>query len=196
MANTPRHSERESHSERETTEGVHTGARRTAEQATRAMADATERAARAGVESIRRNAESVSNHWRSGSDAANRLAERSMDRFSKMFGMSDDAAREAMQRTSGNLQALVDSTTIAAGGLQNVAGEWMRFAQSRLEDNLDHFDGLMNCRTVHDCLALQSEIARDNVEALLDSVRRAAELSTQVAEEAMRKIGRPALAPQ
>jgi hypothetical protein len=193
MANNPRHSERESH---ETTEAMQTAARRTAEQASRAMADATERTAQAGVESIRRNAESVSSHWRSNSEAANRLAERSMDHFSKMFGISDDAAREAMQRSSGNLQALIDGTTIAAGGLQNVAGEWMRFAQSRIETNLNHFDDLMDCRTMHDCLALQTEIVRDNFEALMQSARRAAEVSTQVADEAMRKIGRPPLAPQ
>jgi phasin family protein len=196
MANNPRHSERELHSERESTEGVQTAARRTAEQATRAMADATERTAQAGVESIRRNAENVSSHWRSNSEAANRLAERSMDQFSKMFGIGGDAAREAMQRSSGNVQALIDGTTIAAGGLQNVAGEWMRFAQSRIETNLDHLDDLMGCRTMHDCLALQTEIVRDNFEALMQSARRAAELSTQVADEAMRKIGRPPLAPQ
>jgi phasin family protein len=171
-------------------------ARRTAEQATRTVTDATERTARAGAEAMRRNAENVSNHWRTNSEAANRLAERSMDQFSKMFGISDSAAREAMQRSSGNLPALVDGTTIAAGGLQNVAGEMMRFVQSRLENNLEHFNDLMACRTMHDCVALQTEIVRDNFEALLQSVRRAAELSTQTADEAMRKIGEAPLAPQ
>ena len=196
MANNPRHSERETAPERDTNEAMQTAARRTAEQATRTMADATERTAQAGVESIKRSAESVSSHWRSNSEAANRLAERSMDQFSKMFGISDDTARAAMQRSSGNLQALVDSATIAAAGLQNVAGEWMRFTQSRLENNLDHLDDFMDCRTMQDCLALQTEIVRDNVEALLHSVRRAADLSTQVADEAMRKIGKAPLAPR
>jgi hypothetical protein len=78
--------------------------------------------------------------------------------------------------------------------LQNVAGEWMRFAQSRIESNPDHFDDLMGCRTMHDCLALQTEIVRDNFESLMQSARRAAELSAQVADEAVRKIGRPPLA--
>lgn len=160
------------------------------------MSDATERTARVGVEVLRRNAESISSQWRSSSEAANRIAERSMDQFSKMFGINSETARETMQRSSGNLQALMESTTIVAGGLQNVAGEWMRFAQSRFEDNLDHLDELMGCRTMQDCLALQTEIARDNFEALLQSVRRAADLSTQVADEAVRKIGEPTLAPR
>lgn len=190
MANHPRQSERES------TEAMQNTARRTAEQATRTMTEATERTARASAEAVRRNAEGISSQWRSNSEVANRLAERSMDQFSKMFGISDTAAREAMQRSSGNLQALVDSTTIAAGGLQNVAGELMRFVQSRVEDNLDHLDDLMGCRTMHDYVAVQTEIVRDNFEALLQSMRRAAELSTQVADEAMRKIGEAPLAPQ
>ncbi|MGA8952604.1 MAG: phasin family protein [Xanthobacteraceae bacterium] len=192
MANNPRQAERE------TNEAGQTSTRRAAEQTaqtTRSMADATERTARTGAEAVRRNAENLSNNWRSGSEAASRMAERSMDQLAKMFGLSSDTARQTMQRSSGNLQAVIESTTIIAGGLQNVSGEWMRFAQSRLEDNLDRFDELMGCRTVQDCLALQTEIVRDNLEALLQSMRRASELSGRMANDAMQKIGDTTLAP-
>jgi phasin family protein len=192
MANNPRQSEREAS---ETSHAV----KRAAEQATqtgRAMAEQAERTARAGTEAVRRNAETMSSHWRSGSEAANRIAERSVDQFAKVFGLSSDATKEAMQRSSGNLQALMESTTIIAGGLQNVSGEWMRFAQSRLEENLDHFDDLMGCRTMQEILGLHTEIVRENFEAMLQSLRRASELSTHVADDAIRKISEPTLAPQ
>jgi phasin family protein len=159
------------------------------------MSEATERAARAGAEAVRRNAENLNESWRSGTDAASRMAERSMDQFSKMFGLSSDTARQTLQRSSGNLQAVIESTNIVASGLQNVSGEWMRFAQSRFEDNLDRFDDLMGCRTLQDCLALQTEIVRDNFEALLQSMRRTSELSSRVADDAMQKIGDTTLAP-
>ena len=190
MANNPRQAERE------TNEAGQTSTRRAAEQTaqtTRSMADATERTARTGAEAVRRNAENLSNNCTS--EAASRMAERSMDQLAKMFGLSSDTARQTMQRSSGNLQAVIESTTIIAGGLQNVSGEWMRFAQSRLEDNLDRFDELMGCRTVQDCLALQTEIVRDNLEALLQSMRRASELSGRMANDAMQKIGDTTLAP-
>jgi phasin family protein len=192
MANNPRQAERD------TNEASHASTRRTAEQSTqtaRTLSEATERTAHASAEAIRRNAESMSENWRSSSDVASRMAERSMDQFAKMFGMSGDTAKQTMQRSSGHLQAMIESTTIIAGGLQNVSGEWMRFAQSRLEDNLDHFDELMGCRTFHDCLALQTEMVRDNFEALLQSVRRTSELSTRLADDAMQKIGDTTLAP-
>ena len=193
MANNPRQAERE------TTETGQASTRRAAEQTAqtaRTMSEATERTARAGAEAVRRNTENLNESWRIGTDAASRMAERSMDQFSKMFGLSSDTARQTLQRSSGNLRAVIESTTIIiAGGLQNVSGEWMRFAQSRFEDNLDRFDELMDCRTVQDCLALQTEIVRDHFEALLQSMRRASELSTRVADDAMQKIGETTLAP-
>lgn len=192
MANNPRQAERE------TNEMGQASTRRAAEQTTqtaRTMSEATERTARAGAEAVRRNTENLNESWRSSTDAASRMAERSMDQFSKMFGLSGDAARQTLQRSSGNLQAVIESTAVIAGGLQNVSGEWMRFAQSRFEDNLDRFDELMDCRTVQDCLALQTEIVRDHFGALLQSMRRASELSTRVADDAMQKIGNTTLAP-
>lgn len=192
MANNPRQAEGE------TNEAGHASTRRAAEQTTRTartISEAAERTARTSAEAIRRNAENLSENWRSSSETAGRMAERSMDQFTKMLGLSGETARQTMQRSSGNLQALIESTTIIAGGLQNVSGEWMRFAQTRFEDNLDRFDELMACRTVYDCLALQTEIVRDNFEALLQSMRRASELSSQVADDAMQKIGDTTLAP-
>jgi phasin family protein len=193
MANNPRQADRE------TNEMGQAASRRAAEQATqtaRTMSEATERTARAGAEAVRRNTEGMSESWRSSTDTAGRIAERSMDQFSKMFGLTSDTARQTMQRSSGNLQAMIESTTVIAGGLQNLSGEWMRFAQSRFEDNLDRLDEVMGCRNVQDCVALQTEIVRDNFEALLQSVRRASELSTRLANEAMQKIGDTTLAPQ
>ena len=192
MANHPRQSERESNEAGQAT-------RRAAEQSTqnsRTMVEEAERTARAGAEAARRNAETMSSHWRSNSDLAGRIAERSIDRFSKMFGLGSDTARQTIERSSGNLQALMESTTIIAGGLQNVSGEWMRFVQSRFEDNMDHFDDLMGCRTLQECVARQTEMVRDNFEAFLHSVRRASELSTQVADDAVRKVGDATLAPR
>ncbi len=189
MANNPRQAERD------TNEAGHASTRRTAEHTATVLSEATERTARAGAEAVRRNAENMTETWRSSTDAAGRIAERSMDQFSKTFGLSSETVRRTLQRSSGNLQAVIESTTIVAGGLQNVSGEWMRFAQSRFEDNLDHFDELMGCRTFQDCLALQTEMVRDNFEALLQSMRRASELSTRLADDAMQKIGDTTLAP-
>jgi phasin family protein len=160
------------------------------------MSDAAERTARVGTEAFRRNAETISSTWRNSSEAATRIAERSVDQFSKLFGLSGDTARETMQQSAGNVQALIESSTFVVDGLQNVSGEWMRFVQSRVEENLEHFEELMACRTPHECLAVQTRMVRDNFEALLHSARRASEVSTKLADNAVRRISDSALAPR
>ncbi len=172
--------------------------RETVEQATRtsrAMSDAAKRTAQAGAEAFRRNAEGLSNAWRESGETATRIAERSMDQFTKLFGFNGDTARQTMQQSAENVQALIDSSTVFAGALQNLSGEWMRFLQQRVEGNLEHIDDFMGCRSPHECLELQTRIVRDNIEALLHTARRTSELSTQLAEDAVKRMNEAATAP-
>ena len=164
-------------------------------QTSRTMADAAERTARAGADAVRRNADSMTSSWQTSSDAASRIAERSMNQFSRLFGLSDNAT-QTVQQSASNLQSVIDSTTVIAGGLQNISEEWMRFAQSRIEENLERFDEMMGCRNIQECLALQAEMVRDNFEALLHSARRTSELSTKAAGEAVSKMSNSTIAPR
>lgn len=193
MATNPRQAERESRdASHETTRKV---ADETA-QTSRSMADAGSRTMRAGADNIQRNADRLGGTLRVGRATADRIAERSFDQISKIFGLTGDTARQSMQQTSGNLQALMESTTIVAGGLQDVAAEWMRFGQSRIEQNFDHFDQLLECRSLQEQLALQTQIARDHLEAFLRSARQTSERSTQIADEAVRTVSELSLAPE
>jgi phasin family protein len=185
--------------ERDTIETGHEATRRAADQTSqvgRTMSDAAENTARAGSDAFRRNTESIGKTWRESSQAATRIAERSMDQFSRLFGLTGDGARETMQQSAGNVQALIDSSTVVVSGIQNLSGEWLRFVQNRIEENLDHFEELLGCRTPQECMALQTRIVRDNLEALLQSARRTSELSTKLADEAVRRMSDSALAPR
>jgi phasin family protein len=189
MASNPRSSEREAGDVAETT-------RRATEHAARGLSEASERTTRAGAEAFQRNAERLNVSWRSGSETANRMAERSMEQLSRLFGLSGETARQTVQQSSSNIQAMLESTTILADGLQDLSGEWLRFAQDRLERNMEHFDQLLGCRSPHDYLALQTRIAREGFEAMLQSARRACERSTRSADEAARRMSEASVAPQ
>lgn len=114
--------------------------------------------------------------------------ERSVDQFAKVFGFSGENAKGAAQQSSENLQAMVESSTVLAKGIQDISSEWIRLAQSRVTKNLDGFDALLRCRSVQDLVAVQSELARDNMEQILNNSRHIAERSVQVASEAAQKI--------
>jgi hypothetical protein len=187
------------HAERETAEVAEDAARRTTEQVaqvSRTAAAAGERATRATGEATLHNAEKLSQTWQSGSEAASRIIGRSVDQFSKMFGLSGETARQAVQQSSGNLQAVMEGSSIIADGLSNVSGEWMRFSQNWVEQNLENLDRLRECRTLQDCLTMQSQMVRDNLEAVLHSARRTSELAMKMADEAIRRMGEPSIAPR
>ena len=191
MASNPRQVERESsdigqETRKATNQAAHTG---------RTMADAAERTARAGAEVFQRNAVRGSEAWQSGTDAASRVAQRSLEQLSKMLGVSAETARETVEQSSGNMQAVMESTSIIAGGLQDVAAEWFRFVQARIEKNLDHVDQLRECRSLQAYMALQTQIVRDNLEALLQSTHRVSERTTQFAGTAMRRMSDTPVAP-
>ena len=169
--------------------------RRDSEEVTRAFSEATERAARTGAEAFQRNAERFNDSWRNGSEAANRLTERAMEQVNKTLGLSGKAARRTLQQSSGNVQAILESTTIIADNLQDLSAEWLRFAQERLERNAEHFNQLFGCRSPQDCISLHTRIARENLEALLQTAHRASERATKSMDESVRKISETSVAP-
>jgi phasin protein len=161
-------------------------------QISRTMSETAERASRAASEAARRNAETFSNTC----EAATRIAERSLEQFSNLLGLNGDNARERAKESAASVQALLDTSTIVTRGMQNVSGEWMRFMQNRVEENLKRFDEMMSCRTVHDSLALQARMARDNCEAFMQTARRTSELSAKLADDAVKQMSDAALPPR
>jgi hypothetical protein len=189
MATSPRHGQRESTDE---------ATRRVGDQAaqiTRATTEATQRTARVGSEALREYADSASETWRTGSETASRIAQRSMDQLSRIFGLSGDAARQAVEQSSNGAQVFLESTSLVAHTCQDVSEEWMRFVQSTSERNLERLDQLMGCRSIPDCFALQAQAIRDTFEAFLHSARRTSQCSTQAIDQAARRMS-GALAPQ
>jgi phasin family protein len=189
MAN-PRHEKEATRHEKETV--GQTVTRKMADEtssAVRTMADLGERAARAGSDVIQQNAEAAQQAWQSASEVATRLTERSTEQFAFAFGiMGGEAQQKAAQRSSRNLEAIVQSSAILASGAQSISHEWFDFARNRTEQNFGRLDAMMHCRTPQEITAVQIEVVRENLEDLLQSTRRIAEVSMQTVDEAVRKM--------
>jgi hypothetical protein len=184
MATNPRQGEREPSDAAQET-------RKAGEQVTqtaRVMGEAAERTTHTGAETFRRNADATGEAWEGGSAAASRIAQRSMEQLTKMIGLGGETTKEALQHTAGNMQAVLESTTVVAGGMQGVVGELMRFAENRAEHNLEHLDRLRQCRNLHDLFAEQTQMVRDNFEAFLQSAQRASERTTEMTRAAMERM--------
>lgn len=169
--------------------------RRVSEETDRAAqmaAEVSEHAARAGSEIVQRQTEVVNQAWETTNKMAAQLTQQSASQFARAFGLSGEEAQQAAQRSSVNLDAVIGSSAAIAEAMQKISREWMEFAQSRLEQNLERFQALTRCRTPQDFAAVQSEVVRDNLEGFVQSARRTAEISARMADDAMRKLAESA----
>src|SRR3712207_5195313 len=151
-------------------------------------ANASQQAARAGAEIAGRSTETVQQIVQSTVHMATRATERSVEQFAQVFGFPGRQTEETAQRSSQNIEALAEASTVLAQGAQEISREWLSLAQNRFQRNLDGFNELLRCRTLQDFIAVQSSLARDNLEQILGNSRRIAELSVKVADQAAQKI--------
>ena len=141
--------------------------------------------------------------WRDHSEAvqssaeiAARLTECSADQFGRVFGISGDEAYKAAQKSSDNLNAIIQSTSVLAVVTQSISREWVNFTRERMEQNFNRFESLLRCRTPQDLAAVQSEVLRDNLESFLQCTRQIAEASMQMADEATKRTAESVERPQ
>jgi phasin family protein len=162
------------------------------DRAAQMAAEVSERAARTGAEIVQRQTEIVNQAWETTNKMAAQWTQQSASQFARNLGLSGEEAQEAAQRSSLNMDAVIGSSGAIAEAMQNISREWIEFAQSRLEQNLERFQALTRCRTPQDFAAVQSELVRDNLEGFVQSARRTAEISARMADNAMRKLAESA----
>ncbi len=166
-------------------------AQRTSETATqfsRSALEAGERATRTGAEMIQQNAEAFRRMWQSGLEIASKMGGRSVEDFARVFGLSSDEMRQANEQSSRNVDAIVESTSVLTQGIDGISREWFEFARKRIEQNMQRINDLVRCRSPQQLAAMQSDMLRDNIEDLLHSSRRIAEISARLAEQATGKM--------
>ena len=166
-----------------------------AEQAARGSSDAArmagvagEHAAKAGADLFASTANAVEQIWRSGLDIASHFADQSSNQFARSIWLSDDKAQEATERSSRSIDAIARSSRAYADALQSISHEMSNFCKERIDRNLEKLGAVMRSRTPQELIAAQSDLLRDNVEGFLQTSRRLAEASVDVADQATRRL--------
>jgi phasin family protein len=73
-------------------------------------------------------------------------------------------------------------------GAQEVSQEVFGLVQDRVQKNIEAVNRIAGVRSVQDFAAVQSDLARDTLQQVIDTNKRIAELSVRVADEAARAI--------
>ena len=167
-------------------------ATRTTRAVSEEAAKAGEQAMRAGVDIARRTADSARDSLQSGLNTAVQGFQRATEQFTQMMGFAGPQAEELARRSSENIEAVSQASTVLARGFQEASQEWFDLAQARLSKNMEALGRLAHCRSAQDFMVVQSELARENIQQAIDTSRRLGEVSVRVAEEAARIIERQA----
>jgi phasin family protein len=80
------------------------------------------------------------------------------------------------------------ASTVLARGAQEVSQEVFGLVQNRLQKNIDAVSRIAGVRSVQDFVAVQSDLARDTLQQVIDTNKRIAEVSLRTADEAARAI--------
>ena len=147
-----------------------------------------EQTARASADLARRGAETARDSLQSGVTVATESFQRINDQLTKAWGFSGPQAEELARRSSQNLQAISQASTVLAKGAQEVSHAWFGLVQDRVQKNMDGLNRLAGCRSVQDFVAVQSDLMRDGLQQVIDTNKRVAEVSVRVADEAARSI--------
>jgi phasin family protein len=129
------------------------------------------------VHLARRTAETARENVRSSLDTAAQGLQTVTEQFTKLTGLAE--AEELARRSLENLQAVSNSSTVLARGIQEASQLW--FA---LTKNVEDFSRLARCRSPQDFIAMQSELARDAMQQAVETSRRIGQVSVRVADEA------------
>ena len=163
-------------------------AARTARTVTDEAARVGQQTARAGADLADRGTETVRNVVETGLNTATQTFQRATDQFTKVLGFSGPQAEEVARRSSENVQAVTQASTVLARGAQEVSQELFGLVQNRLQKNLDAVNRLAGTRSVQDFVAVQSDLARDTLQEVIETNRRVAEVSLRIANEASQII--------
>jgi phasin family protein len=163
-------------------------AARTARTVTDEAARVGEQTARAGADVFRRGAETARNNLQQGLNTATQSFQRINDQFTQALGFNGPQAEELTRRSSQNLQAVSQASSVLARGFQEVSHEVLGLVQDRVQKNIEAVSRIAGTRSVQDFVAVQSDLARDSLQQVIDTNKRIAELSVRVADEAARAI--------
>ena len=163
-------------------------AARTARTVTDEAARVGEQTARAGADVFRRGTETARDNLQSGLNTATQTFQRVTDQFTQALGFNGPQAEELARRSSQNVQAVTQASTVLARGAQEVSQEVFGLVQDRLQKNVDAVSRIAGVRSVQDFVAVQSDLARATLQQVIETNKRIAELSVRVADEAARAI--------
>jgi phasin family protein len=140
------------------------------------------RRAAAAAHNFAETSRDVAESGRRGADEMRHSAERAGQAATDIY------SRSARETTQG-LEAAVKYGTVLASGMQTFWHEWIGCAQDVMQRNVNAVQNVLRSRSPSDFFAAQSDLLRNEMQAMIDSGSRLSEVSARIANDAARAFG-------
>jgi len=119
-----------------------------------------------------------------GLETASHQAREAAERFTKTLGFTGEDSERLAHQSKQNLEAVTRCGTVLTQAFQDASRHWFELSQRQWQRNLEGLNKLTRAKSVQEFAALQSELARDGLQHMVQDSRTIAETSLRAVEEA------------
>ncbi|AWN42700.1 phasin family protein [Methylobacterium durans] len=167
---------------------------RTAEQG-KQFADATRDGVNKMVDLSERASENTKQIVQRSVETASQQAREAGARFTKTLGFTGEDSERLARQSKQNIEAVARCGTVLTQAFQDASRSWFGLAQSQVQRNLDGLNKLTRAKSVQEFAAIQSELARESLQHIVQDSRAITETSTRAVEEASKAFASVAQTP-
>tara|TARA_R110002167_G_scaffold16681_1_gene64788 strand:+ start:619 stop:1125 length:507 start_codon:yes stop_codon:yes gene_type:complete len=87
-----------------------------------------------------------------------------------------------------NVEAVVAASTAYTKGMEAIAGEWMAFTKSAMEQNMTNAKAVMGAKTMQEMMDLQAGFAKSSFDGFVAQSTKVSEMAAKVAQDTLEPI--------
>jgi hypothetical protein len=123
-----------------------------------------------------------------GLEAVSHQAREATDRFTRTLGFSGEDSERLARQSKQNLEAVTRCGTVLTQAFRDASRHWFELSQRQWQRNLDGLNKLTRAKSVQEFAAIQSELAREGLQHMVQDSRAITETSARAVEEASKSF--------
>src|SRR3954447_3225865 len=139
-----------------------------------------------------RTAESARQVLQRGVETAAQQMQTTTDRLTRTLGFSGEDSERLAQQSRRNMEVVARCGTLLTEAFQDTSRRWFELGQWQWQHNLDGMNRLTHARSLQELTAIQSELAREGLQQVVQDGRTIAETSLRAVDEASKAFARTA----
>ena len=145
---------------------------------------ATDNATKAAETMVAAGQETLRNFAKAGTESYENA-------FAGIHGKAEELIQgydEMAASSKENIEVLSAAGTAYGKGVEAIGGEWMSFAKTMLDNNVQVTKAILGAKSLNEVMDLQSNFMRGSFDGLMAQSTKVGELATKVAQEAAEPI--------